>query len=157
MKPEKNPEIYAMQPDSQSKPKLQATLRPFELNGGIGINLSSHLAADDEVAIAWQQLLVRLEGIFGKQPDLNGVLFLIGVQELGQGQRNFSKEEKQDLMHWAICRVLSLSEFYEPEGKDQEGWVHWKPTKKLPYLDLVNQEKVLKEHILLYFEQEVFG
>src|SRR3954462_1268139 len=54
------------------------------------------LAADRK----WNALLEDLNDLIGKKPkDLNAVLFLIGVQELGQGNKNFSKEEKQDLMH----------------------------------------------------------
>ena len=67
-------------------------------------------------------------------PTLNAVLFLIGVQELGRGLQRFSKEEKQDLMHIAICKVLSLSGFYELEGTDEAGWPHWKLVKKIASL-----------------------
>ena len=92
----------------------------------------------------------------GKRPkDLNAVLFLIGVQELGRGQAHFSKEEKQDLMHIAICKVLSYEGYYELEGIDQEGWPHWKMLKKLPRFDLLEQEQLLKLYALDYFEQEM--
>ena len=112
---------------------------------------------DLELQRNWVRLLVALEKMIGKRPkDLNAVLFLIGVQELGKGHQNFSKEEKQDLMHIAICRVLSLSGFYELEGVDEQGWPHWKTAKPLPHFDLLEQEKLLKMHILDYFEQE-FG
>ncbi len=40
-------------------------------------------------------------------PNLDAMLFLIGVQELGRWKEEFTKEEKQDLMHIAICRLLS--------------------------------------------------
>ncbi len=94
--------------------------------------------------------------MIGKKPkDLNSVLFLIGIQELGKGHQNFSKEEKQDLMHIAICKVLSLSGFYVLEGTDGEGWPHWKLIKKLPHFDLLEQEKLLKMHIIDYFDQEL--
>ena len=103
----------------------------------------------------WQFLLVHLEQMIGKMPkDLNAVLFLIGLQELGQGAKRFSKEEKQDLMHIAICKVLSLSGYYELEGQDKDGWPHWKLIKKLPHFDLLEQEKLLKMHVLEYFEKE---
>jgi hypothetical protein len=105
----------------------------------------------------WKLLLKDLESLLGKAPDLNAVLFLIGVQELGMGLKNFSKEEKQDLMHWGICRVLSLTGFYEAEGKDKDGWIHWKAVKKMPYLDLLTQEKFLQEHIIMYFKTEVYN
>ena len=102
----------------------------------------------------WQQLLLHLEKLIGKKPkDLNGVLFLVGVQELGKGNAYFSKEEKQDLMHIAICKVLSFSGFYELEGLDEQGWPHWKLVKKLPNFDLLEQEKLLKMHVLEYFEE----
>ncbi len=103
----------------------------------------------------WASLMTSLEAILGKKPkDLNIVLFLIGVQELGKGRRVFSKEEKQDLMHIGICKVLSLSGYYELEGLDQDGWPHWKMVKKLPHVDLIEQERLLKMHVLEYFEKE---
>ncbi len=110
---------------------------------------------DIETERRWAQLLQELGNRISTRPkDLNSVLFLIGVQELGMGKRNFSKEEKQDLMHIAICKVLSFSGFYELEGLDKEGWPHWKSIKKLPAFDLLEQEKLLKTHILEYFEKE---
>lgn len=104
----------------------------------------------------WQALLDKLEKSVGKRPaDLNSVLFLIGVQELGKGRRNFTKEQKQDLMHIAICKVLSFSGFYELEGVDEDGWPHWKMMKKLPHFDLLEQEKLLKMHVIEYFSNEM--
>ncbi len=103
----------------------------------------------------WAKLLEGLQETIGKKPaDLNGVLFLIGVQELGKGTRIFSKEQKQDLMHIAVCKVLSLAGFYELDFIDQEGWPHWKVIKELPHFDLLDQEKLLKIQVLEYFETE---
>lgn len=103
----------------------------------------------------WHQLLVFVEKTIGKKPkDMNGVLFIIGMQELGQGAKLFSKEQKQDLLHIAICKVLSLSGYYTLEGLDKDGWPHWKMIKKLPHFDLLEQEKLLKMHVLEYFEKE---
>ena len=110
---------------------------------------------DVELDKNWAALLKELEVIIGKIPkDMNGVLFLIGVQELGKGKHVFSKEEKQDLMHIAICKVLSYSGYYVLEGLDKEGWPHWKASKKLPRFDLLEQEKLLKMHVLEYFDKE---
>jgi hypothetical protein len=103
----------------------------------------------------WQRLLESLNRNLGKKPkDLNGVLFLIGVQELGKGSKHFSKEEKQDLLHIAICKVLSLAGYYELDGLDKDGWPHWKLIKKMPHFDLLEQEKLLKMHVIEYFEKE---
>lgn len=103
----------------------------------------------------WEDLLTKLAKTIGKKPaDLKSVLFLIGVQELGKGVKDFTKEEKRDLMHIAICKVLSLSGFYELEGLDESGWPHWKLMKKLPHFDILEQEKLLKMHVLEYFDKE---
>jgi hypothetical protein len=103
----------------------------------------------------WQELLSEISRIMKiRLKDLNGVLFLIGVQEIGHGGRLFSKEEKQDLIHIAICKVLSLSGYYELEGVDEDGWPHWKLVKKLPHFDLLEQEKLLKMSILEFFRIE---
>ena len=104
----------------------------------------------------WAALLASMETMIGRKPkDLNEVLYLIGIQELGQGVKHFSKEEKQDLMHIAICKVLSLAGYYELEGLDAQGWPHWKLVKKLPHFDLLEQEKLLKMHVIEYFEKEL--
>ncbi len=114
------------------------------------------LKRDLDLERRWQQLRLRLGEQIGRRPkDLNAILFLVGVQELGQGKRTFSKEEKQDLMHIAICKALSYSGFYELEGQDAQGWPHWKKVKNLPHFDLLEQEKLLKMHVLEYFEQEM--
>ena len=110
---------------------------------------------DPELARKWKLLLQALGDMMGKKPkNLNGVLFLIGVQELGQGAKVFTKEQKQDLMHIAICRVLSKAGIYELEGHDQDGWPHWKLVQKLPYVNILEQEKLLQMYILEYFADE---
>jgi len=111
---------------------------------------------DLELERTWSSLLSSMEAMIGVKPkDLNAVLFLIGVQELGKGKKVFSKEEKQDLMHIGICKVLSLSGYYRLEGLDQDGWPHWEMIKKLPHFDLLEQERLLKMHVIEYFEKEL--
>ncbi|MCU0448005.1 MAG: hypothetical protein MUE85_24150 [Microscillaceae bacterium] len=103
----------------------------------------------------WELLLDKLATLVGKRPEnLDTVLFLIGVQELGQGVKVFTKEQKQDLMHIAICRILSKIGMYELVGQDQDGWPHWQATGNLPALSLGEQEDLLKMHALEYFEDE---
>jgi len=87
---------------------------------------------------------------------MNGVLMIIGVQELGQGPQNFSKEQKQDLMHIAVCTILSPSGYYSYDGTDEEGWPHFTQQKPLPAYELFEQENFLKDHILLYFQSQAF-
>ena len=111
---------------------------------------------DIDLERQWVKLMSVLDEKINKRPkDLNAVLFLIGVQELGRGVNSFSKEEKQDLMHIAICKVLSYAGFYDLEGIDEDGWPHWKLKRELPHFDLLEQEKLLKMHIIEYFEREL--
>ena len=88
-----------------------------------------------------------------EKPDLKVMLFLIGVQELGQGPRKFSKRQKEELMHIANCRLFSMLGFYELEGLDQDGWPHWKRTKVIPNYTLLEQEMILKSLMISYFEE----
>lgn len=115
------------------------------------------LKRDLDLERNWHALMGELENLLGQKPkDLNGVLFLIGVQELGKGHQRFTKEQKQDLMHIAICKVLSFDGYYTLNGLDKDGWPHWTLVKKLPRFDLLEQEKLLKIQVLEYFDKE-FG
>ena len=107
-----------------------------------------------DLETSWKLLERKLKDLFGKEMTIEAILFLIGVRELGSQPREFSKEEKQDLMHIAICRLLSQSGYYRLSHLDQEGWPHWELLKPLPHADMFTQEHVLKEHILAYFEME---
>ena len=107
----------------------------------------------------WQQefewLRVRhwVKDSFGRKelPDLNAVLYLIGMQELGKRQEKFTKEEKQDLMHLAICHLLSEDGYFEFEGIDADGWPHWKPLMPLDIKGLHAQEQLLQRKVIAYF------
>lgn len=101
----------------------------------------------------WENLLDTLERLVGKRPaDLNGVLFLIGLQELGKGPKRFSKEQKQDLLHVAVCTVLIPSGYYMSTGIDKDNWPQFDLIKPLPSGDILAQEDLLKSHVLSYFD-----
>ncbi|MEY3377103.1 MAG: hypothetical protein RLZZ328_58 [Bacteroidota bacterium] len=110
----------------------------------------------DDFQSRWWELERKLMERFGKKPDVEAILFLIGLQEIGLSQEKISKEQKQDLMHVAICTILSSSGYYIVEGKDQEGWPHFKQLKNLPIMNMIEQEAFLKDHILLYFDNNQF-
>lgn len=111
------------------------------------------LTALQELDIKWTQLQERLSNQFGSQPDLNMVLILIGIRELGIVKSRWTKEDKVNLMHIAVCKLLSTEGYYELEGHDKDGWPHWKMLKKLPFINVVEQEMYLKERIVDYFDQ----
>ena len=86
-------------------------------------------------------------------PDLNGILFMIGIQELGRWQTQFTKEEKQDLMHIAVCRLLSYDGYYEFEGRDADGWPHYKALRPVNLKGVKGQERLLKVKAVEYFKE----
>lgn len=113
------------------------------------------LENQEDINTQWEQLLDKIEQMMGKRPiDLNAVLFLIGVQELGQGAKLFTKEQKQDLMHIAVCKLFSQSGYYSLTGHDSDGWPHWQNEKPLPFLGLKDQDLALKSHAIDYFYLE---
>src|SRR5215510_4027608 len=88
--------------------------------------------APDDLQQRWWNLEASLVERFGKKPDLETILFLIGIQEFGQLREKFTKEQKQDLMHVAVCSLFSQSGYYELEGKDADGWPHFRQVRSLP-------------------------
>jgi hypothetical protein len=104
-----------------------------------------------ELKKKWSELLTELEKQFGEKPDLQVLLFLIGVQECGKGYAKYSKDEKQNLMHVATCRLLSQFGYYEFEKTDEDGWPHYKAVKPLPTMTLGEQDVLLKKAALMYF------
>jgi hypothetical protein len=110
----------------------------------------------DDLQARWWKLEEKLMQRFGKKPDMEGILFLIGVQEQGASREKYTKEQKQDLMHVAVCSLLSASGYYELEGVDEDGWPHYRQIKEVPPMELKEQEDFIKDHVLLYFQNNQF-
>lgn len=110
----------------------------------------------DDLQVRWFELEQKIRERFGKKPDMEAILFLIGIQETGKAGSTFTKEQKQDLMHVAVCTVLSSSGYYELERTDADGWPHFVQKKELPAGNLLQQEAFLKDHVLLYFQNHDF-
>jgi len=113
------------------------------------MDTEDHAPAPDPRLPQVQAFFSRLTG---KEPDLNGMLFLVGVQELGQGLRTFSKEEKQDLMHIGICTILAPKGHWILEGRDADGWPSYSPATPMPMLALHEQELYLQKALADYLE-----
>lgn len=109
---------------------------------------------DWELDYEWLGVRHKIKDKFNRDslPDLNGILFLIGIQELGRWGTNFSKEEKQDLMHIAACRLLSYDGYYEFEGRDADGWPHFKLLRPLQVSGVKDQARLLKTKVIQYFK-----
>ena len=85
--------------------------------------------------------------------DLDAIIFLIGLQELGQFQKKFSKQKKLEIIHIAICKLLSIYGYYKLDFIDDEGWPHYTLIKKLPNLKPGEQTILIKKAIINYFDK----
>jgi hypothetical protein len=104
-----------------------------------------------DIEAAWKNLLSKLQNQFGDDLDLQAVLMLIGVQELGKGYKKFSKDQKLELMHIAICTLLEPYGYYRFEGLDEDGYPHWINNESLPSLNPGQQQFLIKQAICSYF------
>lgn len=106
---------------------------------------------DEEFEELWKKLQNQLEKDFDGDLDIQGILFLVGVQELGKGRQNFTKDQKVELMHIAICTILTPFGYYRLTHSDQDGWPHFESLKPLPHLKAGEQLKLMKQGLLEYF------
>ena len=101
----------------------------------------------------WNEVVEKLSNRFayGEDLDLDAVIYLIGIQELGQLHRRFMKDDKVNLMHVAICKLLEPYGYYEFDYVDDDGWPHYRVKEQLPFLKAGEQSILMKEAIVNYF------
>jgi hypothetical protein len=111
------------------------------------------MARDEKLKEYWEELVIRLSDQFtdGDPIDLDGIIYIIGVQELGKTDLKFEKDDKINLMHIAICRLLEPFGYYAFDYFDEEGWPHYEVLEQLPSLKPGEQSVLMKEAIVLYF------
>ncbi|MDG1714383.1 hypothetical protein [Lacinutrix sp.] len=111
------------------------------------------MARDEELKERWNLIVDKLSKQFaeGDVLDLDAIIYLIGIQELGQLERKFKKDDKLDLMHIAICKLLVPYGYYEFDFVDEEGWPHYIIKEQLPTLKAGEQSVLMKEAIVNYF------
>ena len=106
-----------------------------------------------DLKIKWNNLKTKLSIDFSDNEiiDLDSIIFLIGLQELGQFQKRFNKQKKLEVIHIAVCKLLSDYGYYEFDYTDNDGWPHYKLIKKLPNLKAGEQTILMKKAIINYF------
>ena len=106
-----------------------------------------------ELKTKWNNLKTKLSVDFSDNQiiDLDSIIFLIGLQELGQFQKRFNKQKKLEVIHIAVCKLLSDYGYYEYDYTDNDGWPHYKLIKKLPNLKAGEQTILMKKAIINYF------
>lgn len=113
------------------------------------------MSRDEKTKKGWEEVQQNISQKFGDGETLNvdAIIYLIGIQELGQGYKTFTKDEKLDIMHIAICKLLEPFGYYEFEYFDKDGWPHYKVVDELPNLKPGEQSVLMKEAIVMYFEE----
>jgi hypothetical protein len=111
------------------------------------------MSRDEQLKDRWEKLKELLSNQFadGEKLDLEAIIYLIGVQEFGKIHREFKKDEKINLMHIAICRLLEPYGYYAFDYFDKEGWPHYIVKEELPPLKAGEQSVLMKEAIVNYF------
>ena len=106
-----------------------------------------------ELKTKWNNLKTKLSLDFSDNEiiDLDSIIFLIGLQELGQFQKRFNKQKKLEVIHIAVCKLLSQYGYYEFDYTDNDGWPHYKLIKNLPNLKAGEQTILMKKAIINYF------
>ncbi|BAV94567.1 hypothetical protein [Ichthyobacterium seriolicida] len=104
----------------------------------------------------WNKVISVLSLRFsqGENLDIDNVLYIIGLREFGQVKTKFSKDQKVNLMHIAICRLLEPYGYYAMEGIDHDGWPHYSEVEKLPNMSVGEQTIFLKKAVINYLEDE---
>ena len=98
----------------------------------------------------WGDLIKKLEDRFNDEMSLKGILYLIGIQELNFGVKQFKREEKINVLHVATCKLLSVYGYYRFDSIDKDGWPHYIELKALKRLSEREQENLIKKAVISY-------
>src|ERR1700743_3739300 len=96
----------------------------------------------------WKELVKKIELTFGEGIEIEAIIILIGMQELGKGYFKAGKDEKLDLLHIATCKLLEPWGYYIFTGKDADGWPQWETVQNIPPLKPGEQKELMKRAII---------
>ena len=104
----------------------------------------------------WAKVILFVQGSMqvNSVPDMNAILFLIGIQEYGNIQSEFTKEEKQELINIGLCSLLQEDGYYKKIGNNEDGWPVFEQLRQYDIVGVKNQEQFLKTKIINYFNLE---
>ncbi|MEE9349493.1 MAG: hypothetical protein V3U80_05555 [Flavobacteriaceae bacterium] len=116
------------------------------------------MSVNENLKQSWEEIQEKLSHKFadGEKIEVDSIIYLIGVQELGKGYKKFKKDEKIALMHIAVCRILEPYGYYEFNYFDEDGWPHYNLVEDLPHLKGGEQTVLLKQAIVNYFTEKDF-
>lgn len=115
--------------------------------------MQKNLSRDQELKDRWDALVIILSDKFsnGQALDIESILYLVGIQELGQVHRKMKKDDNVNLIHVGICSVLEPFGYYRFDYFDDDGWPHFQLLEPLPLLKSGEQSILIKEALVTYF------
>ena len=126
---------------------LRLALKP------VSLNVFKNQSRDKKLKDRWDRLVNVLSERFSEAEklDVEGVLYLVGLQELGQIHQKMKKDDNVNLIHIGICTVLEPYGYYRFDFYDEEGWPHFELLEALPNLKPGEQSILIKEALVGYF------
>ena len=117
------------------------------------MNVFKNQTRDKKLKERWDRLISILNERFSDAEtiDVEGVLYLVGLQELGQIHQKMKKDDNINLIHIGICTVLEPYGYYRFDFYDEEGWPHFELLEALPNLKPGEQSILIKEALVGYF------
>ena len=111
------------------------------------------LSRNEELKTRWENLVIILSNKFsdGKPLDVESILYLVGLQELGQIHRKMKKDDNVNLIHIGICSVLEPYGYYRFDYYDEDRWPHFELLEPLPSLKPGEQTILMKDALVTYF------
>jgi hypothetical protein len=119
----------------------------------VSLSVQKNQPRDQKLKERWDRLIHILSERFseGEVLDVEGILYLVGLQELGQVHRKMKKDDNVNLIHIGICTVLEPFGYYRFDFFDEEGWPHFELLEELPPLKPGEQSVLMKEALVEYF------
>ena len=113
----------------------------------VSLKMPLNQSRDQKLKERWEKLVAVLSDRFsdGEALDVEGILYLVGLQELGQVHRKMKKDDNVNLIHIGICAVLEPFGYYRFDYIDDEGWPHFELLEELPPLKPGEQSVLMKE------------
>lgn len=110
----------------------------------------------EEFEQEWDMLVLKVSKHFKVSAEYEFILFVLGIQEMGWGFREYSKIEKMDLINVARCRVLVRAGYIKETGIDGDGFPIFEASSKVKSMMPSYQNQVIKKGLIEYFKDVEF-
>ncbi|WP_430817959.1 hypothetical protein [Carboxylicivirga sp. N1E11] len=111
----------------------------------------------EEFELAWDALILKISKHFKVSAEYEFILFVLGIQEMGWGFREYSKTEKMDLINVARCRILVRQGYIKETGIDAEGFPIFEASPRLKSMMPSYQNQLIKKGLIEYFKDVEFA